>query len=312
MGDTQKISVIVTVHNHEKYIRECLDSVIDQTLPPHELIVIDSGSSDSTSRILQLWQEERQPDFTASIVSVPNFGPSFARNHGLTMATGAYIAFLDGDDYWLPQKLEMQVKVLIHSPFNNVGLVYSDYFTIEEDSEGVWVPNASTVPPHLRGEVRGGLRSGNFISGSASSALVTAKAARAAGQFDENLGFGEDWDYWRRIARKFEVDFAPEPLVAIRVVRGSWGSNPSLIHDEIRHFCKWIRRGEFSMRLYLQIVRKLIGLPFAIERKDWAPTERVLFSQGLTLVIGICDRAGRKLFRVASRFAHRIRRGNVE
>lgn len=105
-----KVSVIIPTYNREKTIKRCIDSVVNQSMPPYEIIVVDDGSTDKTLKILN----EHFKDI--KIIKQNHQGAQVARNAGILAAQGEYIAFLDSDDEWLADKLEVQVRELIRKP----------------------------------------------------------------------------------------------------------------------------------------------------------------------------------------------------
>jgi glycosyltransferase involved in cell wall biosynthesis len=115
--DRLRISVVIPVFNAEKYLRQAICSALEQTLPPHEVIIVDDGSTDSSREIAA--------SFGPAVIclSQRHQGPSAARNLATTRSTGDWIAFLDADDYWLPDKLSRQAAVIQADP--SVGLVYT-------------------------------------------------------------------------------------------------------------------------------------------------------------------------------------------
>jgi glycosyltransferase involved in cell wall biosynthesis len=112
------ISVIIPVYNGEKTIKETIEAVLNQTFSDFELIVINDGSQDSTLDIVSSIQEAR-----IKVFSYPNAGQAISRNRGLSHACGEFIAFLDADDLWTPDKLEAQLKALQANP--QAGVAYS-------------------------------------------------------------------------------------------------------------------------------------------------------------------------------------------
>lgn len=112
MGETIKeVSVVIPAYNREKTIRRCVDSVLAQTYPVHEIIVIDDGSQDHTVSIL----EEEYKD-SVIVIKQSHKGAQAARNAGIIAANSEYIAFLDSDDEWLDKKIELQIKALEEKP----------------------------------------------------------------------------------------------------------------------------------------------------------------------------------------------------
>ena len=120
-----KISVIIAVYNVEKYLRQCLDSVVNQTLKDIEIICIDDGSTDNSPKILERYANK---DDRIKIITQQNQGQSVARNKGIEVAKGKYISFQDSDDVWLPQKLEKQITKAIETNADVIIAVMSGNF----------------------------------------------------------------------------------------------------------------------------------------------------------------------------------------
>ena len=116
-----RVSVIIPTYNRAGYLCESIESVLTQTYTDYEIIVVDDGSTDDTEEVLQLWIA----DGTIHYVWQENRGESAARNHGIELAIGEYIAFLDSDDLFMPTKLEEQVAYLDNHP--EVGMAHSCY-----------------------------------------------------------------------------------------------------------------------------------------------------------------------------------------
>jgi glycosyltransferase involved in cell wall biosynthesis len=118
-----RISVVIPTYNSAAYLPAAIDSAFNQTLPPFEIVVIDDGSIDNTVEVLKPYEVRIRYIFQE------NKGPAAARNRGIAEANGDLIAFLDSDDVWLPEKLELQVPVLTENP--KIGLVHSDFFLLD-------------------------------------------------------------------------------------------------------------------------------------------------------------------------------------
>ena len=133
MAEGEQISVILPVYNGERFLAEAIGSVLGQTLPPHEIIVVDDGSTDSTAQIVA--------DLAAA-AAVPlryvyqeNQGPAAARNHGIRLAQGELIAFQDADDLWSAEKLVTQAALLRRYPQAHAVIGYSQIaFTSSDDT----------------------------------------------------------------------------------------------------------------------------------------------------------------------------------
>jgi len=206
-----KVSVIIPVHNCEDYIREAIDSVLNQTYKDFEVIVINDGSTDKTEEILRQYGDKIRWK------SQENKGQAFAVNEGIKMAEGGYIAYLDADDVCLPERFESQVKYLDDHP--DVGLVYSDCYQVDEYGS---IIRTRKSKPHDKFI----LLQSNYIPRSA--VMHKRECLDEVGLFDESITGDDDWDMWIRISEKFEMGYTGEPLVKYRV----HGENISLTRPE--------------------------------------------------------------------------------
>ncbi len=235
-----KIDVIIPVWNGEKFIINAIDSVLNQTFLPHKIIVVDDGSNDKTYSLVSKYAENSKVEIR--IIKKVNGGLSSARNTGIKESTVDFVAFLDADDVWLPDKLKKQIEKYNLSKFKNLGLVYCDYDVI--DSKGIIKYKNYKSPldkKKMRGKVFKKLLERNQITSSGSGVLIKREVFKAVGLFDEKLKWGEDWDMWLRIAEKFEVDFVPEILVHIRKHESNMTVNPhKAFEGEINFYNKWV------------------------------------------------------------------------
>lgn len=206
------IDVVIPVFNGEAYVEATVRSVLEQTVSPRRVIVVDDGSTDGTPDILT-----RLAQADARVLYLPrsNAGVSAARNAGIAASSAPFIAFLDADDIWLPEKLEQQIQAFERGG-PETGIVHSSYFCI--DQNGVSIPGMLIFEPKQRGDIfMPLLLEGYVLSGSASSVMVRRDVLDRAGHFDERLFHGEDWDLWIRLARISKVDFTPGAVVGIRI-----------------------------------------------------------------------------------------------
>lgn len=213
----ETVSVVIPVHNGAGLIAGALESVLAQTHPPAEIIVVDDGSTDDLERALARYRDEvtllRNPE--------PR-GASAARNQGLRAARGDWVAFLDHDDEWRPGHLKGLLAAGAGRP--EVGLVYGDaeVFGEEQRESRLGLDEPGRQPP--RGRVfRELLVGANFALPSA--AAVRREAALAVGGFDEGLTMAEDRDLWLRLAARWEVEFAPGAQARYRRRPGSASHN---------------------------------------------------------------------------------------
>lgn len=206
------IDVVIPVHNGARHIRECLESVFSQTLPPRRVIVVDDGSTDETVAVVNAMQSENSALLLHKMGR--NAGVSAARNAGIGLSEAPFVAFIDADDVWLPNKLAFQREIFENSR-QPVGFVHASFFLIDEAGH---VLDVRAPPTLLRGDVFSRLlRERNILSGSASAVLIKRDILDKAGLFDDRLYYGEDWDLWLRLAAISEVDHTPEAVVGIRV-----------------------------------------------------------------------------------------------
>ena len=206
------VDVVIPVFNGERYIVECLESILAQTFPPTHIIVSDDGSQDRTAAIVGDYARKYP-----HILFLPHRhgGVSSARNRGIRASHAVCIAFCDADDVWLPDKLEKQMALIASTP-ETTGAVHCSYCHINND--GSPRPQDIAVPPQKRGRIfTDMLFHGYVLSGSASATVVRRAALDDVGYFDEQLFLGEDADVWIRIAEKYDWDFCMEELVKIRV-----------------------------------------------------------------------------------------------
>ncbi|MEW5860942.1 MAG: glycosyltransferase [Cyanobacteriota bacterium] len=208
----EKISVIVPTLNAERTILRTIKSVLQQTFPNYELIVINDGSSDRTLELLNTIEDPR-----VKIFSYSNGGLPVARNRGISHATGNFITFLDADDLWTPDKLELQFIALQQHP--EAGVVYS--WTQFMDNQGKYFHGGKSV--FFKGNVYANLLLGNFID-SGSNVLIRRQAIESVGEFDPTLASCEDWDYWLRLAARWPFVVVPKPQILYRQSSGAMSS----------------------------------------------------------------------------------------
>ncbi len=197
------VSVVIATYNRSQQVREAIDSVLAQSVPVREIIVVDDGSRDDTREQLLAYGNRIRPFFQA------NGGASAARNYAMRMAQGSWIAFLDDDDVWVPTKIEQQWNLVQKDPL--LGLVYCSDYAVDERLNVLYPRNAQQ---ENRGQVFERLLTKNFIF--TSCVIARRDAIEKAGCMRPEFKFAQDWDLWLKIAAEYPVDFAPEPLVLYR------------------------------------------------------------------------------------------------
>ena len=196
------ISIIIPAFNAAPYIAETVRSALTQTYRDFEIIVVDDGSTDGTAAALD--------DLRGRIVihQQPNAGVARARNAAMALASGEWVAFLDADDLWLPDKLERQLAAV-----GNADMVYTDRFNF--GATGGLPERQSDVTPMTDGDLFVPLMlDGNFIT--LSSVMVRRKVIADLGGFFAGLSGAADWDMWLRVAASHPIALCHEPLVRYR------------------------------------------------------------------------------------------------
>lgn len=212
------VSVVIPIYNGERYIGRTLQSVAEQSHRNLEILIVDDGSTDGTGEILNTFV---QHETRARILRQSNKGVAAARNLGIRSASGDFIAPLDADDIWHPERVSRQLRCLIDSP-SDVGLVYSPWITIDEFGRRL---SSCLDRGRFEGIVWLQLVMGNFL-GNASTALIKKDCLQAVGLYDEEYFLQraqgcEDWDLYLRIAGVCRFRCQPDCLIGYRQVHGS-------------------------------------------------------------------------------------------
>ena len=193
------ISVIIPTYNRAGLLERALASVFSQTFAPAEVIVVDDGSTDHTEDLVR----DKFPQ--VSYLRQPQKGVSRARNLGIRKAQGEWLSFLDSDDEWLPNKLELQRQALQYKP---------QYRLCHTDE--IWIRRGKRVNPMKKHTKRGGAIFQHCLPRcviSPSSVMVHRAVFDRVGHFDECLPACEDYDLWLRICARYDVLYVPEKLL---------------------------------------------------------------------------------------------------
>lgn len=203
--DTPAVSVVLPTYNRAHTIRRAVDSALGQTYRDFEILVIDDGSADDTASLLRPYAERASIRY----LTQPHTNAAAARNRGVRESRGAYIAFLDSDDEWLPDKLLKQVAVL-EAADRGVGIVYCDMLRVAARGRV-----RSFAAPHVRrGETfRPGTYDYQFVGVGIQSTLFRRQCFTPSRQFDERLFALCDLELFLRMAETFEFYRLEEPLV---------------------------------------------------------------------------------------------------
>lgn len=199
-----RVSVVIPTYNHERFIKDAVECALAQSVGGVEVVVVDDGSIDKTCEALSGFGS------AIRLVRQENVGQAAARNRGIEEARGEYVAFLDGDDVWLKQKLERQLKRFAQVP--EAGVCSCAYFVIDHDLRPIRISPAGPeglVLDHL-------LLEGNVV-GPPTTVVVRRQLLDSVGGFDPALGYCSDWDLWIRLARRTRFCIVAEPLAGWRI-----------------------------------------------------------------------------------------------
>jgi glycosyltransferase involved in cell wall biosynthesis len=196
-----KVSVIIPVYNRAGFLREAIDSVLNQTWGDFEIIVVDDGSTDGTGEVAKSYGDRIR------YFHKKNEGPSKARNHGASRGRGRYLGFLDSDDIWEPHKLDVQMTFLESHP--EVELISCGSYAL-----GTPRKRRSPIRGHMCGDLFLDLYQRSFIN--TSGVVMTRDSFFQAGPFDEAIRTAEDYDLWLKVARTSTMAYLDAPLVGIR------------------------------------------------------------------------------------------------
>jgi len=253
---TPKVSVIIPTYNRADLLPRAIDSVLNQTFKDFELIIVDDGSTDNTKEIVKEYQ--KKDERIKYIWQENSGGPAKPKNTGIKNSQGEYIAFLDSDDEWLPEKLEKQLKLLGSS--NTLGFVSCNALIIDENNNRKEKYNS----PKNKNFVS--LLEGNKIW-SCSSVIVKKDIFERLGFFDENLNFGEDWEMWLRIAKRYNFDFVYEPLIKYYLHQNNISSIETNF-KKIKNFEQILKRHTEDFKKYPKaqsVVFRNIGTFYALD-----------------------------------------------
>lgn len=208
---TPSVSVVIPVYNRGALAGPTVDSALEQDLPPDEveIILVDDGSTDDTFSVLQRLYGQNP---RVRLFSTPNGGVARARNFGLEKAQGEFIAFLDHDDLWLPEKLRLQREVLRAHP--EAGVAYCLWRNVDEQGRDI---GRSSILSHEEwkhlptGDIFLRLMHHNFIISMTIPMMRTA-LVREVGGFDPEIVPCDDWDLWIRMARRAHFEAVREIL----------------------------------------------------------------------------------------------------
>lgn len=236
-----KVSVNICCYNSEKFIKEALESVLEQSYIDFEVIIIDDGSVDDTKNIIESFSDPRIRYFYQE-----NQGLSASRNRAVTLSKGQYIALLDHDDIWESNKLYLQVKILDNN--KEIGVVFSDGYAINDKKKRLFRFSKNSKP--YRGRVENNLFKANWI---ACSTLVIRKNLLDDEKFSLTYKIIEEYDLLLRLSLITKFDYVNRPLVQYRVHDSNFSQDSEMLFREEIHCL-----GGILSRLNNQTLRSVI------------------------------------------------------
>jgi len=207
MIDSGTISVVIPAYKAVKTIERALRSVATQSLKPGEVIVVDDGSDDGTFEAAENFKSQLD-GIDLKVIGQPNLGAGAARNRAINEASGTWLAFLDADDEWLPEKLSASMQAIEK---HDLLLFAHNYIAIQGVKETL-VDCAARY--HAAADPFRGLYRKGYLA--TSSVVVRRDAVLAAGGFDETLATAQDFDLWLKVLKNKDAAFRVEPLVLTR------------------------------------------------------------------------------------------------
>jgi len=228
MSVVPKISVVIPCRNMGAFVGAAIESILSQTHPVHEIIVVDDSSEDNTWHVITSFGER------VKALKGPGKGSSIARNRAILAATGDHIAFLDADDLWLPHKLERQIPLL--SP--DCGFVFGDWYR-SECPERPGEPLLKDYSMVTEGWVFSNLLRQNFIS--TPTVLLRKDILARTGLFKPRLIGSQDIDLWLRLSKQTQFGWVREPLVFMRKHGGNITSSAQYPYYQARLWAELLR-----------------------------------------------------------------------
>jgi glycosyltransferase involved in cell wall biosynthesis len=267
MSSEPLVSVVMPVYNGARYLRQSLESALNQTYRPLEIVVVDDGSTDETPKILA----EFGPRIRA--IRQKNSGSAAARNAALQAAHGEIIGFLDADDLWLPEKLEVQVAYLRAHP--DVELVATRWLTLTDGEPAASVARHSTnTKPEIDEQTSGWLYNELLIDCvvHTTTVLMRRSLVDEIGLFDTELRRGQDYDYWLRASQATEIHTLREPLSYYRLHAANSTWQPQRLNYGAmvidRALRRWGRKGpDGRVAPFGDVHRRLSDLWFSFGRQ---------------------------------------------
>jgi len=261
------ITVVISTFNYGRFLEEAIQSVLAQSFRDFEVIVVDGGSTDNTREVVGRFGAQLR------FLQVPSRWPNRSRNAGIAAATGDFIAFLDADDKWLPQKLELQMAVARKYP--DVGLIYGGMYRFESRTGALIVRHPIEKCPV--GYVLRPLYFWQFVP--SPTVVVPRHVFEAVGPFEEERIGSDDWEMWLRIASRYSFERVNAAVALYRMHRSQASSRDFKALDA--HLDEMIKFFDTAARSYPEL-RELRGVRVAsyLEMVGWRLVQRGSLGSG--------------------------------
>ncbi|HWT81645.1 MAG TPA: glycosyltransferase, partial [Candidatus Methylomirabilis sp.] len=214
-----RVSIIMPVYNEERYVRQAVDSILQQTVSDFEFVILDDGSTDRTLEILQSYRDPR-----IRLVTQANSGLTASLNRCLPLVSGQYIARMDGNDISHPDRLESQADFLDSHP--QIGLLGAAFLQVNQEGVAVKVYTYPIADPSIRQALWSDCPFCHSL------VMFRRECIDRVGGYRERIGPAEDYDLWFRISERFMLANLPRPLHQVRIA--PTGITLSKRFDQIR------------------------------------------------------------------------------
>lgn len=225
-----KISVYITSYNQREYLKEAIDSVLNQTLKPFEILIVDDYSSDGSQEFIKTYANKF--DNVKYIFHEKNLGVARVRISALSNLTGDYVTYVDGDDVYLPHKLETEARLMSKGKYD---LTFSNNLYTDPDDindvKWIWAQNLNDLPKPGNMFIETITRSfprGNLFR----MELININTLKKAGFHDENLKIFEDYDLRIRLSKIAKINYSLEPTTKIRISKSGLSKSNIELHKE--------------------------------------------------------------------------------
>jgi len=291
------VSIILPTYNRAELIGDAISSVLAQSYGDFELIVVDDGSTDATAEVVDSFRDPR-----IVFLQQENRGRAAARNKAIMASRGRYIAFLDSDDEYLDQKLDLQVAYM--DSHSDIGMVYTSAYCIDERGRPL---DRHTYVASVAGDIYKDVAFFRPVTITLPTVMLRREVLDSVGYFDEAMERFEDTDLWRRVAKRYRVGIIVEPTCRLRTHRQNslMAQNPGTIIAAIEYYVAkvfredadlgtpWLKEG--ASRLYEYYGKAFLSIPqwrhhgvvLLVRSMTFAPRQgaRILFA-GLTVFAG--------------------------